>query len=251
MILDPSIPVVDAATIMGGAAALLGVAIAWFIYANGEGRERKNVQTALRGICTGLREELDFAGEWAATAGTGYPLKQPMLNEWLSPHRLVWRFNYQLSKNLALSPYAIYLDKLIQPISRFVFSCDRFFFLIRELRQFALSQPELFARSLNHNTPRTSDELQTFTPAEQEYFLAIQKMNHHIHTKVIGGEGNSDPNCLYRTHKVAIAALDSYIAALSIEPRPKFFRVADMMALLALIAGIGLLVAWFLVMVAL
>jgi hypothetical protein len=224
--------ITDLATILAGVAELWAIAVAWITYVMITRSENKRLFESLQSTVSGLCSELDLMKPWTGAGGEGYSKTIGVANcpsDWWQPSRIIYKFGYDTIRGLSSSPYVYYLGDLVNPFVRLSFSVSKLFQFYDEYRAYALSRLDFYEDG--------SSMSEVSQPDRQRYLKVIFNYNYRIHMDFIGGKDTADEDCLYKTYKVAVAALGDFSARLKPRALPWWFMLGHLIAVLSFCAG--------------
>lgn len=224
---------VDVSTIIAATAGLWALAFAWVTYAMLVRKQAEDEFLALKSIASGLSVELGMMRGWTGAGGSGYsknitPGTAPA--EWSLPSRQIYKFGYEATRTLSLSPLVYRLGAIVPPFALLSFSVSKLFQFYDDYRSFVNSDPAVWLAP----PPQTSALRQR-----------VLMDNFHIHVGLIGGQDSDDPSCLYKAYGGAVSALEKFEASLAKTPFPWWFWIGHLVSAGCFLSGMLLLAKVF------
>jgi hypothetical protein len=111
----------DTAAFWAAIATLWGGAAAWFTYFGTVWKNRKDRDSALRTLLSGLKAELSVVNDWAGGDGAGYRQDQAQNIQleqtgWLVPGRIIFSFKCPIIHGLTTSTYVRELQPIVDDV---------------------------------------------------------------------------------------------------------------------------------------
>jgi|SRR5437762_3742389 len=241
----------ESAAFWASIATLWGAAAAWFTYFGTVWRSRKDRDSALRTLLSGLNAELAVVNDWAGGSGSGYPNQMENIQQeqpgWFVPSRLIFSFQCPLIHGLTNSPYIRELQPVVSDVVALSRSITKLFDYYGEYRIYVTSQPVLYDSVMRKIAGAQGVPL-ALTHEEGIYVQQIGSFKGQIHLQLIGGAASADALCLHKTY---CAARDS-VSALERNLKPPAFPIwywaVHLTAGAAVVKGVALAghwAAWF------
>jgi hypothetical protein len=215
---------VDLSTVLAAAAGLWALGLAWFTYVMAVHAQNENEFLALKSIVKGLQVELGMMWAWTGGETEGYSKDMKLGDEpadWSQPGRLIYKFSFDAISNLSTSPYLYALGDIVGPFARLNLSISRLFQVYDEYRSFVNSNWE-------HRTSATY---------KGAFESKVLRFNFVMHVTLIGGADSADPECLYKTYRNAVSALDSFGKTLKARSLPWWFAFGHVVGSACLVSG--------------
>jgi len=222
--------------------ALIGAATVWFSYS--DKWQKENIEEPKK-ILKAIRKELELIGAWARGV---YPdisredyKKRREFDEFYNPSRMIFDFEFLTIRSIADKNLIRYFgDNFIEKFISLKQAILNFQQYNERLNRVAMNYPD---RYLSVSRKLAEDKcviLKNYTKEEREYMEMIYSYNYKIHHKFIGGDWNEEG--LHVKYKEALNVLGQEEFEHNKKKKlPWWYFLGQMMAILFIIFGIGLI----------
>lgn len=261
--------ILSSANFWASIATMWAAAGAWGTYVALEAASRKKKYDGIMSLVEGLEAELALVSAWASgeDGAQGYP-KATRLElvlghpDWFNPSRMVFKFSTPRLNDVTNSAYVGSLGPIIPQLVTLNHAIHQLLDSIDRLQAFVMGDVLMYQSVMEKLAPKTSPvELAlsppptvismpqylnqiAWTQQERAYINIIFMMNEGIHQGVIGGVDSTDA-CLYKSFRIARAALQNFKKGLTVDPLPSWFRLLHLVALGLAWLGLWEMMRWF------